>query len=111
MSVTLHYTTIFNPCLVDIVDDEWAAEKLPDDGMLQLPQQDSLEVLNNVLHRAKIAMLLESRRGTYAGYGQNAVSDRFVGNGKYIRNQKTIHSQNVSHTFNHLRTNFKMTQS
>eukprot|EP00884_Botryococcus_braunii_P003307 jgi/Botrbrau1/12978/Bobra.384_1s0004.1 len=33
MSVSLHYTTIVNPCLVDIVDDEWAAEKLPDDDI------------------------------------------------------------------------------
>lgn len=37
MSFSLHYSTIINPSLVDIVDEEWARETLPDDGACCFP--------------------------------------------------------------------------
>ena len=32
MSVTLHYSQIREPDLLDVVDDAWAQDKLPNDG-------------------------------------------------------------------------------
>ena len=32
MSVTLHYSQIRDPDLLDVVDDAWARDKLPNDG-------------------------------------------------------------------------------
>jgi hypothetical protein len=43
MSTSLHYSTINNPTLVDIVDEEWAKETLPDDGMLRLAQSGTFD--------------------------------------------------------------------
>ena len=33
MSVTLHYSQIREPDLLDVVDDAWAQDKLPNDGI------------------------------------------------------------------------------
>ena len=33
MSVTLHYSQIREPDLIDVVDDAWAQDKLPNDGI------------------------------------------------------------------------------
>ena len=35
MSVTLHYSQIKEPDLLDVVDDAWAQDKLPNDGTSQ----------------------------------------------------------------------------
>ncbi len=34
MSVFVHYTQISEPELLDVVDDEWMKDRLPDDGGL-----------------------------------------------------------------------------
>ncbi len=32
MSISLHYAEISEPHLLDVVDDEWARDKMPNDG-------------------------------------------------------------------------------
>jgi hypothetical protein len=36
MSAYVHHTQISQPELLDVVDDEWAQDRLPDDGVLIL---------------------------------------------------------------------------
>lgn len=47
-SVVVHYTMLFDPQLLDVVDDEWAASTLPDDDVplpaSVVPPTDNLDV-------------------------------------------------------------------